>query len=378
MTKFAGVLAGAALTLALAAMTATAQPTAQPPPVAMQPAQPEPVQGDFVMHDFHFASGETLPELKLHYDTFGAPHRDAAGHVDNAVLIMHGTGGAGHSLIRPEFTGELIGPGQLLDAARYFLIFPDDIGHGQSSKPSDGLHARFPHYGYADMVEAEHRLVTEGLHVDHLRLVMGTSMGCMHAFMWGENWPGMMDALMPLACNTVQIAGRNRLFRAMIIDAITSDPDWKAGDYQTEPIRALRTAEDISIIAGSAPQKMQQALPTRDAADAYVTRALAAYIPRADANDTLYQTDSSRDYDPSARLGDITAYVMWVNSADDFINPPELGLAEQAVKQIKRGRFVLLPIGPNTHGHGTHTYAVAWKQYLAELLKESAGASAAR
>jgi homoserine O-acetyltransferase len=378
MTKFAGVLAGAALTLALAAMTATAQPTAQPPPVAMQPAQPEPVQGDFVMHDFHFASGETLPELKLHYDTFGAPHRDAAGHVDNAVLIMHGTGGAGHSLIRPEFTGELIGPGQLLDAARYFLIFPDDIGHGQSSKPSDGLHARFPHYGYADMVEAEHRLVTEGLHVDHLRLVMGTSMGCMHAFMWGENWPGMMDALMPLACNTVQIAGRNRLFRAMIIDAITSDPDWKAGDYQTEPVRALRTAEDVTILAGSAPQQMQKAMPTRDAADAYLARALAAYIPRADANDTLYQTDSSRDYDPSARLGDITAYVMWVNSADDFINPPELGLAEQAVKQIKRGRFVLLPIGPNTHGHGTHTYAVAWKQYLAELLKESAGASAAR
>ncbi|HXQ17569.1 MAG TPA: alpha/beta fold hydrolase [Caulobacteraceae bacterium] len=374
MMKAAGVLAGAAL--ALLAMTAAAQPASQPPPAATQPTQPEPVQGDFVIRDFHFASGESLPALKLHYYTFGTPHRDAAGHVDNAVLIMHGTGGTGHSLIRPEFTGELIGPGQLLDASRYYLIFPDDIGHGQSSKPSDGLRARFPHYGYVDMVEAEHRLVTEGLHVDHLRLVMGTSMGCMHAFMWGETWPGMMDALMPLACNAVQIAGRNRLFRDMIIDAITSDPDWKNGDYTTEPTRALRTAEDITIIAGSAPQQIQKALPTRDAADAYLARALAAYLPKADANDTLYQTDSSRDYDPSTKLGDITAYVMWVNSADDFINPPELGLAEQAVKQIRRGRFVLLPIGPNTHGHGTHTFAVAWKQYLAQLLAESAGRSA--
>jgi homoserine O-acetyltransferase len=379
MTKVAGLLAGAAL--ALLTMTAVAQPSSPSPATVAQPAPPagpQPVEGDFVIHDFHFASGESLPELKLHYYTFGTPHRDAVGHVDNAVLVMHGSGGSGHSLIRPEFTGELIGPGQLLDARRYFLIFPDDIGHGQSSKPSDGLHARFPHYGYADMVEAEHRLVTEGLHVDHLRLVMGTSMGCMHVFMWGENWPGMMDALMPLACNAVQIAGRNRVWRDMIVDAITADPDWKGGDYQIEPVRALRTAADITIIAGSAPQQMQKALPTRDAADAYRARAVAAYLARADANDELYQTDSSRDYDPSARLGEITAYVMWVNSADDFINPPELGLAEQAVKQIRHGRFVLLPIGPNTHGHGTHTYAVAWKQYLAALLRESAGAGANR
>jgi homoserine O-acetyltransferase/O-succinyltransferase len=362
-------LAACVTGLMLFAAAALADP--QRPATALQPPGPQPTEGDFVMHDFQFASGESLPALKLHYYTFGAPHRNAAGHVDNAVLIMHGTGGSGHSLIRKEFTGELAGPGQLLDAARYYLIFPDDIGHGQSSKPSDGLHARFPHYGYVDMVEAEHRLVTEGLHVNHLRLVMGTSMGCMHSFMWGENWPGMMDALMPLACNAVQIAGRNRVWRDMVIDAITSDPDWKDGDYTSEPTRALRTAADITIIAGSAPQQMQKALPTRDAADAYLARALAAYLPRDDANDELYQTASSRDYDPSAKLGDITAYVMWVNSADDFINPPELGLAEQSVKQIRRGRFVLLPIGPNTHGHGTHTYAVAWKQYLAELLKES-------
>ena len=359
------ICAGAALTLT--AIPALAQPA---PPAAVGPT---PTAGDFTMKDFHFADGGTLPELRLHYTTFGAPHRSADGHVDNAVLIMHGTGGAGTSLIRPEFSGQLFGPGQLLDASRYFIILPDDIGHGKSSKPSDGLHAHFPHYGYADMVEAEHRLVTEGLHVDHLRLVMGTSMGCMHTFMWGENWPTMMDALMPLACNTVQIAGRNRVWRDMVVYAITHDPAWQGGEYKEEPRQALVTAEAITVIAGSAPQQMQKALSTRDEANAYVDRVMDVGLQHLDANDELYQTDSSRDYDPSAKLGDIVAPLMWVNSADDFINPPELGLAEQSVKEIKRGKFVLLPIGPNTHGHGTHTYAVAWKQYLAELLAESGG-----
>ncbi len=351
----------AALTLAALASAAAAQP-----------AQPTPQEGDFVIRDFQFRSGETLPEVRIHYTTFGAPKRDAAGHVTNAVLIMHGTGGSGHSLIRPQFSGELFGPGQPLDAQRYYIILPDDLGHGKSSKPSDGLHAHFPHYGYVDMVEAEHRLVHDGLKVDHLRLVMGTSMGCMHSFMWGEGWPDQVDALMPLACNTIQIAGRNRLWRDMVINAIESDPAWQGGDYKTEPVEALRTAADITIIAGSAPHQMQKALPTRDAADAYLERALKAQLEHLDANDLLYQVASSRDYDPSAKLGEIKAAVMWVNSADDFINPPELGLAEPAVKQIRRGKFVLLPIGPNTHGHGTHTYAVAWKPYLAELLTESA------
>jgi homoserine O-acetyltransferase len=362
--RFAACAAGLAL---FAASAASAQSASAPPP------GPTPDQGDFVTRDFRFADGESLPQLKIHYYTFGAPHRNAAGRVDNAVLIMHGTGGTGHSLIRPEFTGQLIGPGQLLDQARYFLIFPDDIGHGQSSKPSDGLHAHFPHYGYADMVEAEHRLVTEGLKVDHLRLVMGTSMGCMHTFMWGELWPNDIDALMPLACNTIQIAGRNRVWRDMVVQAIQNDPAWKGGDYTEEPLQSLTTAAYLQVIAGSAPHQMQKALPTRDDADAYVTRVTAAELKGLDANDTLYQTNSSRDYDPSAKLGDITAPVMWVNSADDFINPPELGIAEQEVKKIKRGQFILLPIGPNTHGHGTHTFAVAWKQYLAQLLQESGG-----
>ena len=330
-------------------------------------------EGDYVAKKFQFRSGESLPELKLHYRTLGTPVRDREGRVTNAVLILHGTGGSGASLAKaPMFAGELFGPGQLLDAARYYLILPDDLGHGKSSKPSDGLRAHFPHYAYADMVEAEHRLVTEGLHVDHLRLVMGTSMGCMHSFMWGETWPEMMDALMPLACNTVQIAGRNRAFREMTIYAIESDPSWQGGDYKEEPQAALRTAAIVRLIVGSAAHQMQKMVPTRDAADAWVKQRVDALAATLDANDELYAMDSSRDYDPSAKLGDIRAPVMWVNSADDFINPPELGIAEEEVKKIPHGRFVLLPIGPNTHGHGTHTYAVAWKQYLAELLAESA------
>ena len=228
-------------------------------------AGPTPTESDFVVKDFRFQSGESLPEVRLHYWTFGTPHRGADGHVDNAVLILHGTGGSGASLAKaPMFAGELFGPGQPLDAARYYLILPDDLGHGKSTKPSDGLRAQFPHYAYADMVEAEHRLVTEGLHVDHLRLVMGTSMGCMHSFMWGETWPDMMDALMPLACNTIQIAGRNRLWRDMVINAIESDPAWQGGDYKTEPMSALRTAADIEIIAGSASHQMQKSMPSRD------------------------------------------------------------------------------------------------------------------
>ena len=340
------------------------------PALAQTGVDPKPTEGDFVIHDFHFRSGETLPELKIHYTTFGHPVRDAAGHVTNAVVAMHGTGGSGASLIRPIFSGVLFAPGGLLDANRYYIILPDDIGHGKSSKPSDGLHARFPHYDYADMVEAEHRLVTEGLHVDHLRLVMGTSMGCMHTFLWGETWPDAMDALMPLACLDVPIAGRNRLWRKMVIDAITNDPDWQGGEYASEPHAGLRAASDLITIAGSAPLQMQKTLPTREAAEAYLDQRLQAEFAHEDANDVLYSTDSSRDYDAS-HLELIKAPVMWINSADDFINPPELGIAEREVKRIAHGRFVLIPISDRTHGHGTHTDAAVWQNHLAELLKES-------
>jgi homoserine O-acetyltransferase len=330
-------------------------------------------EADFAIKDFAFASGERLPELRIHYRTLGAPRRDAAGRIVNAVLILHGTGGSGAQFLRPQFSGELFGPGQLLDTARYFIILPDDIGHGNSSKPSDGLRAHFPHYGYGDMVRAEHALVTEGLGVAQLRLIMGTSMGCMHAFMWGETWPDAARALMPLACLPVAIAGRNRMWRRMIIEAIEADPAWRGGDYASEPAQGLRAAQDILAIAGSAPRQMQKAMPTPADVDRYMAGPLAHAMSELDANDLIHQVDSSRDYDPQAGLEKIAAPVMWVNSADDFINPPELGIAEREAPRLAHGRFVLLPVSDLTHGHGTHTWAVAWKNYLAELLSESGG-----
>jgi homoserine O-acetyltransferase/O-succinyltransferase len=329
-------------------------------------------EGDFVLHDFHFASGESLAELRLHYTTLGTPLRDAQGHISNAVLILHGTGGDGHQFLRPQFADVLFSAGGLLDTARYYIILPDGIGHGRSSKPSDGAHARFPHYAYADMVEAQYQLVTRGLGVERLRLLLGTSMGCMHAFMWGELYPDRVDALMPLACLPVQIAGRNRMWRRLVIDAITGDPAWQNGDYQHEPATGLRSAAAILVIAGTAPAQLQRQYPTRDAADRHADEALAATLEGLDANDLLYQVSASRDYDPHARLAEIRAPLMWLNSADDFINPPELGIAEREVTKIPHGSFVLLPVGENTHGHGTHTWAVAWQDYLRELLAKSA------
>jgi len=338
---------------------------------AQAASEPVPHEGDFVVHDFHFRSGESLPELRLHYTTFGTPRRDAAGHVVNAVLILHGTGGQGRNFIRPEFSGVLFGSGALLDVSRYYVILPDGIGHGKSSKPSDGLHARFPHYDYDDMVEGQYQLVTKGLGVDHLRLIMGTSMGCMHSFVWGETHPDFMDALMPLACAPTQIAGRNRMWRKMVIDGITADPAWMGGDYTTEPQMGLRIAADFLVTAGSAPLFMQKNEPTRDAADAYLKRVIDGDIADLDANDMLYAVSASRNYDPSTELEKIVVPVMWINSADDFINPPELNMGERFAGRLKRGRFILIPISDQTRGHGTHTMAAVWQDHLAELLKES-------
>jgi homoserine O-acetyltransferase len=338
---------------------------------ALAAQQPVTQEGDYVAKNFVFRSGETLPELRLHYTTLGKPVRDTQGRVTNAVLILHGTGGTGRGFLLPIYAGELFGPGQLLDTNKYYIILPDAIGHGKSSKPSDELHARFPHYDYDDMVAAQHLLLTKGLDVNHLRLLTGTSMGCMHSFIWGETYPDFMDALMPLACLPAQIAGRNRLWRKMAMDAIRSDPEWKGGEYAVEPQQALRSWIDILTIAGSAPLQMQKTLPTRDAADENLEKTHETRMKDLDANDVLYQLDASRNYDPSGNLEKIAAPVMWINSADDFINPPELGIAEKEVKRIKNGTFVLLPISDQTYGHGTHTHAAAWKQYLAELLKES-------
>jgi len=333
---------------------------------------PGTTEGDFVVKDFKFRSGETLPELRLHYTTLGKPVRNADGRVTNAVLILHGTGGSGNQFLQPIFAGELFGPGQLLDTNRYFIILPDGIGHGKSSKPSDGLHAHFPQYDYDDMVAAHHQLLSEGLGVNHLRLIFGTSMGCMHSFVWGETYPDFMDALMPMACQPVQIAGRNRIWRKMLMDAIRNDPEWKGGDYSEEPKQAMRTALDLLLIAGSAPLYMQKSYPTRDAADKDLDDYFKARFAGLDANDLLYQVNASRNYDPSPSLEKITAHVMYINSADDFINPPELGIADREIKKMKNARLVLLPISDETRGHGTHTRAVVWKQYLAELLEKSA------
>jgi homoserine O-acetyltransferase len=364
---------------ALAALAGAPAPAAAAPSSTAAPATSAARQseGDFVAAAFHFASGEELPELRLHYLTFGEPHRDEGGRVDNAVLILHGTGGSARSFINDKFSAVLFGPGQLLDAKRYFLILPDSIGHGKSSKPSDGLHAQFPHYDYADMVEAQYRLLTQALGVDHLRLIIGTSMGCMHAWLWGETRPEFVDALMPLACLPEAIAGRNRVWRDLLTGAIRADPAWQQGEYRSEPEQALRTAAGLLLLAGSAPLQMQRSLPTPAAADEFVAQYLERELAALDANDLLYQVDASRDYDPAAGLERISAVVCWVNSADDFINPPELKLAERDVSRVKNGRFVLLPTSEQTHGHGTHTWAVLWQSHLRELLDASRKAGGA-
>jgi len=331
---------------------------------------PAPVQGDYTVGDFKFQSGETLPDLRLHYMTIGTPVKDSAGVTRNAVLILHGTGGSGQQFLREQFADMLFGPGQLLDAAKYFIILPDGIGHGKSSKPSDGLHARFPSYTYDDMVLAHYRLLTEKLGVNHLRLVMGTSMGGMQSWVWGETYPDFMDALMPLASLPVQIAGRNRMQRRMVIDAIRNDPDWMHGEYKRQP-GSITTANYILTIMGSSPLQMQKQAPTRDAADSLLEQRIKALNAQTDVNDMLYQFEASRNYDPKPKLECIIAPLVAVNSADDEINPPELGILEQEIKRARHGRYILLPITDLTRGHGTHTIASIWKQYLAELLEST-------
>ncbi|HXN65791.1 MAG TPA: alpha/beta fold hydrolase [Candidatus Acidoferrales bacterium] len=324
-------------------------------------------QADFVTHDFHFRDGETLPEVKIHYYALGKPERDASGKTTNAVLIMHGTGGTGRGFLSATYAGVLFGPGQLLDAQKYFIILPDDIGHGMSSKPSDGLNAHFPHYDYDDMVAAEHLMVTEGLGVNHLLIVMGTSMGCMHSWVWGETYPDFMDALVPLACQPVEIAGRNRMLRKMVIDAIKTDPAWLGGDYTTEP-HGMLEAIDILLIMTSSPLQWQKNYPTGGQADRFLDQQRKTRIPTTDANDMLYAFDSSRDYNPDPNLEKIQARVLSINSEDDQVNPPELGIAEREIKRVKNGKFVLLPITDQTRGHGTHSLPAVWGNYLAELL----------
>lgn len=339
------------------------------PMVADAAAWPTPAEGTYVEPAFHFGDGETMRNLRLHYVTLGTPHRDAAGHVDNAVLVLHGTGGDTNQFLRDSFAGVLFVPNGLLDASRYFIVITDGIGHGKSSKPSDGLREKFPHYGYHDMVRAQHDVLVDALHVDHLRLVMGTSMGGMQTWMWGEMYPSMMDALMPLACLPIQISGRNRVWRDMIVDEIRSDPDYKGGEYTTEPIHGLQAGWNIEWIFGSAPLYDQTLMPTEAASDAYFTDRVKPIAMRFDANDMIYAFEASRDYDPEPDLGKITAPLLAVNSADDQINPPELGIVDKEITKVRHGRFVLLPITPETRGHGTHTLAAVWLNQLRDLLQ---------
>jgi len=341
-------------------------------PLLLRAAEyPAPTEGDYVIRDFKFASGETMPELKIHYRTIGKPVKDAKGSVNNAVLITHGTTGSGGQFIRPEFAGELFGAGQLLDAAKYFIVMPDGIGHGKSSKPSDGLHAKFPRYGYVDMVDAQFRLVTDGLGVNHARLIMGTSMGGMHTWLWGSSHPDFMDALMPLASLPTQISGRNRAWRRVLIDAIRNDPEWKGGEYSSQP-PALRTAAEMLWLMSSNPVLRQKEAPDLKKTDEVLDKFIGDHLKTDDANDVLYALEASRDYDPGPGLEKIRAPLLAWNSADDLINPPELQILEREIKRVAKGRAVVIPLSDKTRGHGSHTIAALWKSELERLLKESA------
>ncbi len=345
-------------------------PAVRPAP---QPSRWNERDEQFVLRDFRFRSGETLAELRLNYTVLGKPHRNARGEIDNAVMILHGTGGTGRQFLAPQFADELYGPGQPLDIGKYWIILPDNIGHGKSSKPSDGLRMRFPAYDYADMVEAQYRLLRDHLGIRRMRLVMGTSMGCMHGFVWGETHPEFLRALMPLACEPVEIAGLNRMWRQLAIDGIKADPVWANGDYRAQPAQGLRTAASLLFVAGAAPLYYQAQYPTRAAAEGFARQRVAASIAGLDANDLIYQVDASRTYDPWPRLEAITTPTMWVNSADDFINPRGLDFPARAIARMKDARFRLVPETPDTRGHGTHTAARFWKQDLVELLRRTEG-----
>ncbi len=339
-------------------------------PAPAQILPPEPVPAEAVLRDFRFTTGETLPEVKVRYVTIGRKLDDSRGRTANAVLVLHGTGGSSAQFLGPIFAGVLFGPGQPLDASRFFLVIPDGIGHGGSSKPSDGLKAKFPSYTYDDMVRAQYRLLTESLGVTHLRLVIGTSMGGMHTWVWGETYPDFMDALLPLASLPAPIAGRNRMWRSMAMDLIRGDSEWKGGDYAAQP-RGLKGALALMLLVSGSPLQWMQQAPDPAAADAAVEKYMAERLAKTDANDLLFALDASRDYDPSPYLEKIKAPLLAINFADDAINPPELGILEKGIARVKGGQAVVFPLSQKTRGHQTHTLADVWKTYLVEFLVRS-------
>jgi homoserine O-acetyltransferase len=331
---------------------------------------PDAKEGDAVFSEFAFGSGEKLSDLKIRYTSLGTPRRDNDGNISNAVMILHGTGGTGKQFFQPQFANELFGPGQVLDTTRYFIILPDNIGHGQSSKPSDGLRMAFPKYDYDDMVTAQYRLVTEKLGIKKLKLILGTSMGCMHGFVWATRYPEAVEKLAPFACLPVEIAGQNRMWRKLSMDAIKADPAWHNGNYTSPPLAGLRTAASLSMIAGANPLALQAQFPSRDAAEKFTDEAFQRIALRNDANDIIYQLDSSRTYNPWPHLEKIRTPMLWINSADDFINPSNYGITELAMKRMPTAKFILIPASPETKGHGTHTWAKFWKDDLARLLAQ--------
>jgi homoserine O-acetyltransferase len=336
-------------------------------PAAAQSTWPNQREGSVVLKDFTFDSGEKLAELKQHYTVIGTPHRNAAGEIDNAVLLLHGTSGTGENWLMPSLADELFASGQPLDAGRYFIVMPDGIGRGGSSKPSDGLRAKFPHYRYTDIITAQYRLLTEHLGIKHLRLVLGSSMGGMHCWMWGGMYPGFMDALVPIASQPIAISGRNWLSRRIAIEAIRNDPDYNDGNYTTKPTHYIRTAPFSSLMTENVV-RLQEMAPTREAAEK-LYQSWMANVAKGDANDQLYATEAVIGYDPTPLLPKITARLLAINFADDEVNPPELGVVEPAIQKINGAKLVLVPAGPETHGHFTHLHAAVWKPHLTAFLK---------
>lgn len=336
--------------------------------LSAQNKYPAPTEGDYKIKNFQFEDKQMLPELNLHYATLGKPIKGKDGLVTNAVLITHGTTGSLQNFLNDRFGGNLFGPGQLLDASKYYIILTDAIGHGKSSKPSDGMHMKFPKYTYNDMVKGQYLLIKDHLGVNHLRLVMGTSMGAMHTWVWGYTYPDFMDALMPLASLPVEIAGRNRMMRKMAIDLIEMDPAWQGGDYTSQPKVGLTGAISSLIFMGSAPLQSQKAAPTRQQAEAVLARTESSYLGSLDANNVIYAFDASREYNPAPHLEKIVAPLLAINSADDEVNPPELGIMEKEIKRVAKGKFILLPITDKTSGHGTHSNPTIWGNYLKEFL----------
>ena len=335
--------------------------------VAQTTTWPNQQDGDYIIKDFRFGSGETLPELRLHYRTLGTAKRNAAGEIINGVVLLHGTSGSGNSWLLPSLADELYAKGQPLDAAEHFIIIPDSIGVGGSSKPSDGLRAKFPHYRYIDIVRAEHQLVTEHLKVRHLRLVLGSSMGGMHTWMWGEMYPDLMDGLVPIASQPIGISGRNWMLRRVRIEAIKNDPEYNGGNYTKNPSTYVYTLPMAAMNTESVV-RLQEMAPTREAGDEMYKR-LVEEAKKGDANNTLYGIEAVMDYDPSKDLEKIKARLLAINFEDDEGNPPQLNVVEPAIKRIKNARHVLIPAGPDSHGHYTHLRAKVWKSHLAEFMK---------